>query len=248
MKPEEVKLGELPQPKDTRDYPITESAGIIKEIDLSSHIPFIRDQRFQDCVFNSINSQIEIEYHIKNGKHIKLGTRKGLAVGPVYSQYRIEEDWFPRDSGAIPRDAYKIYKRDGVCPEYFLPYSTYRIDTKPSLKTRFSDGFFKIKRYEFVDETELPYVLSTGKPIRIGLDIDSAFFNAKDTPIYEPSGSYIGGHSVLIVGQKFDANGILLFKILNSWGSWWWGRNGCAWFSWDYIKKKMSSDGNVIYI
>lgn len=248
MKPEELKLGELPQPKDERDYKITESAGIIKEIDLTSYVPFIRDQEFNDCVFNSINSQIEIEYFLKYQKHIKIGTRHGLAVGPIYSQYRIENNWFPKDSGAVPRDAYKIYKRDGVCPEYFFPYEEYKIDTKPTLKTRFSDGFFKIKRYEFVSEDELPYVLSSGKPIRIGLNIDSAFLNAKDEPIYEPSGNNLGGHSVLIIGQKFDANGVLLFKILNSWGYWWWGQNGIAWFSWDYVKKKMSSEGNVIYI
>ena len=243
-----ILTGELPQPKDPRDYKISECAGVIKEVDLRPFVYFIREQRYSDCVFNSINSQIEIEYLLTYGHKIKIKDVLGLSVGDMYSKARIADKTFPKNVGYIPREAYKLYKKVGVVPEYFLPYKQYKLNMKPTLIHQFVDGFIKIKRFEFVNLEEIPYVLSQNKPVRIGIRVDSAFIGLKRNQVlYEHAGTNHGGHSVLIIGQKFDVNGNILYRILNSWGKWW-GYYGTGWVSESYLKQQMLSDGNIIYV
>lgn len=242
-----LKLGELPQPEDKRDYKLSESAGYIKEVNLKDYVYFIRDQKYNDCVFNSIASQIEIEYILTYGKKIKVKDVLGVSVGEAYSKGRILDRTFPHNYGYIPREAYKMFKNYGAVPEYFMPYKTYKLDMKPTTIHEFFDGFIKIKRFEFVSIDEIPYVLSRNKPVRIGVNVDSAFIGLKRGVLYEHSGINHGGHSVLIIGQKFDSDGNIIYKILNSWGTLW-GFYGVGWVSQKWLKQQQVSEGNIIYV
>ena len=142
----------------------------------------------------------------------------------LYYEERALHGWEGQDTGAYMEDIGKVLGTKGVCLDKTMPYHDYNYTTKPS-DIAYNEAL------EWVDDPtqtalahgEIKNALNESKPVRIGVPVPNAFFEAKANgwvPLkYD---NILGGHALLVVG--YDDNltspagvtGHLI--VLNSWG------------------------------
>ena len=124
---------------------------------------------------------------------------------------------FPNDNGLQMRTAAKIVAI-GVSPELLCPFDEKKINQKPDL---FSVGFSKIYRiktyYRLFDIKDVKSAISSGRPVVVGLKINSKF-GANKKGIVTNKGDFKFGHAVCFTGyDDYTMNGC--FEFINSWGT-----------------------------
>lgn len=242
--------GAIEDTPDDRDFQVSSFSPTLTAVDLEhlGLIKQVRNQRYNDCVVCSLNSMFEIEYLIKYNKDIQIKSVYGLSTGYGYTEARKDYKTFPDNTGLIPRNVLKLYNHKGIAPEYFLRYRDYNLSMDTDYKQKFTANFLKVNRYEAVSPNQLPYVLSSGKPVMIAINLDGNFISSKPGEVLTKSdGKNYGGHAMVAVGQRLEPNGPVI-KILNSWGTGH-GSRGYYYATLDYL---LETAGNrlfwVIYV
>jgi C1A family cysteine protease len=157
-----------------------------------------------------------------------------------YYNVRVLMGTYPTDSGQSLREGIKALKGDGFCPETLCRYSTVDYNKKPGI---FAYSFaniynkkFPVKEYNrcfSVDDMIIS--LAQGLPVILGVLVYADFIKLGDGIYTIPTGKYLGGHAMLIVGYNKKESS---FTLLNSWGESW-GVKGFGKVSFDYVRKSL---------
>ncbi|WP_407310692.1 C1 family peptidase [Desulfosporosinus sp. SB140] len=213
-----------------------------KVVDLRNGCSPVVDQgELGSCTANAIASGLREYLELQAGKLMPL-SRLWL-----YWEERKLEGTVDEDAGASIRDGMKILNKFGCPPEIDWPYDTSKFTQTPPAKS-FADAVqYTIKEYHRVSNLiALKTALAEGYPVVIGIKIYETFESDQVAqtgivPLPQHGEQYLGGHAVLAVGYKDDAQikneGVVICR--NSWGRTW-GDNGYFYLPYRYF------DDNVL--
>lgn len=233
--------GALKDKKDVRDY---KYATIFKalpqlpdSVDYSRQMPPTRNQRSRGaCVAFGTVAVKEYQENKEIGKKDDID----LSEEFVYQQIR------HKGGGAYPRDAMQLLVERGVCLEKTFPYKNDFNDDdddeagvwdKSKHRPMFKEAMkYKAKSYVRLQTwEEMQQSLVANGPFLLAIRWYSGWYKPKkkhtdNFPIIDSKdGNVVGGHAICCVGYEV-IDGIIYFKIRNSWGSAW-GFNGYAYIS-----------------
>jgi len=208
-----------------------------KVVDLRSGCSLVVDQgSLGSCTANAIASGLREYWENQTGKLTRL-SRLWL-----YWEERNIEGTTTRDSGATIRDGMKVLQQMGCAPEADWPYDITKYTLTPPLKSIVNAQQFKITEYHRVTNlTALKTALAEGYPVVIGIKVYESFESnqvAQNGVVSLPQygEQFLGGHAVLAVGYKDDANnndqGYVFVR--NSWSASW-GDKGYFYLPYDYF-------------
>ncbi|HUU87020.1 MAG TPA: C1 family peptidase [Candidatus Glassbacteria bacterium] len=213
-------------------------------ISLKHYFKEISNQyNLSSCVANGIADTAEAMY----AKEFK----KNPAIVPDFSRlfiyYNARNNQTPpashEDSGTYIGIGMDSISRYGITQESVWPYITSNVFTRPSIiayKTALKNRFFNYYSINSKGDDrirDITKALNAGCPVIFGTKVDSAFTNPTGLSLVgPPSGDYVGGHCLVVVGKKGNN-----FEIRNSWGAGW-RNNGYVWFTPEYLKASITKD------
>jgi C1A family cysteine protease len=135
--------------------------------------------------------------------------------------------------GGYPSSASSYIRDTGLPPESYFPYTSSRTDDKCSnALPGWQDLTSRVDSWEYITTYSasvdvIKNALSTYGPLVTTFDVYNDFYSYKSGVYEYTTGSYLGGHAVLLVGYTDDAsvNGGGYFIVKNSWGTSW-GESG----------------------
>ena len=157
-----------------------------------------------------------------------------------YNERLIEGD-VSKDGGAQMRDIGKALSTYGVCPESFEPYVVGNFANQPSAAAYSNALNNKIKGYYSISTLQqIKQTLQTSqKPVLAYIKVyDNFESTGSDGMVAMPSGNFLGGHAVLVVGYS-EAGQYLIVR--NSWGVGW-GKSGYCFIPYNFITQGYASD------
>ncbi|MDQ7096922.1 C1 family peptidase [Desulfosporosinus sp. PR] len=213
-----------------------------KVVDLRNGCSPVVDQgELGSCTANAIASGFREYLEIQAGKLTAL-SRLWL-----YWEERKLEGTVDDDAGASIRDGMKILHKYGCPPEIDWPYDISKFSQTPPTESFADAARYKIKEYHRVSSLiALKTALAEGYPVVIGIKIYENFESDQVAqtgiiPLPKQGEQYLGGHAVLAVGYKDDAQikdeGVVICR--NSWGENW-GDHGYFYLPYHYF------DDNVL--
>lgn len=220
------ETGALKDPEDTRDHLTSISQEELPKIVVLDGIGKPKQQgRANSCTAHAVVSVYEQEL-VLNKRDLVEGSEQYN-----YYQSRILNDLFPEDQGSYLRDAVKILRNNGCCPEKLMPYDDKDINYNPGIFCDSFAKFFKIKEYvRILSVPGMKKELANNHPIALSVPIYNDWFMSTGL-INRPSGTSIGGHAVKVYGYN-EYEQVFLFQ--NSWGSNW-GIEGNGKLPFDYV-------------
>ena len=232
------------QPVDERDYKLSLDTTILpKSVDMSVKFPPCYDQsKLGSCTGNAIAGAVH--YDLIKTNYPKIFTPSRLFI---YYNERVLEGTVTEDSGAIIRDGVKTINTLGVCSEDTWKYDISKFKKKPTKKAFKEALNYQSVEYYAVNQTEVDIktAIANNFPVIFGFMVKESFESKETatTGVYKPSGKFIGGHAVLIVGYDDSTQ---QFKVRNSWGTEW-GDKGYFYMPYsEVLNTKISSDFWVI--
>lgn len=169
----------------------------------------------------------------------------------VYYWGRKIEGSISSDSGLEVRDGIKALVKMGAPAESLWPYKISQFKKAPPAKAVADGTKHQALKYARVDNSgdarQMMQALAGGLPIVIGITVFESFESDEVArtgivPMPEPSEQVLGGHCLLIVGYKADAQKGTTFIVRNSWGASW-GDKGYCYIPGQYlIDPQMASD------
>jgi len=226
-------LGAKPSPPDPRDYPLSRSNRIVKEIIPVEYLPFAQmTMKNQGQVGKCVASAESI---VREDREFRQsGIIKPFAEDFLYA-CRSPTDW--QESGMYPREAKNALLKVGIVPSNYFSYP----DKEYSVLKPFIDAL-------------LPHLLRIAQPYRISayyrtnsnyerelsllnlgsqtftLPIYESFFDTgSDGIVPEPRGELVGYHETAFRGWNKENQ----WAGQNSWG-WYWGKQGRFYYNKDY--------------
>jgi len=146
-----------------------------------------------------------------------------------------------RDRGSVPTRALALLKTSGAITWRAMPYNARNYTKQPSYNQKRQAVRYKIRGYKYVSIANLRPVkeqIAKGYPVLTGVKVYKNFYKMKRSVLDHNSGSYLGGHAIVIVGYddyKRSPRGHKgAFKLYNSWGKYW-GVNGTGWISYKHF-------------
>jgi len=208
-----------------------------ESVDLRSICSPVVDQgALGSCTANAIASGLREYWENLSGK-LTLLSRLWL-----YWQERYIEGTVNEDAGAYIRDGMKILQQLGCSPEADWPYDITKFTQTPPENSTTDAAPFKIAQYHRVtDLTALKSALAEGNPVVIGIDVYESFESTQVAqtgivPLPNPGEQLLGGHAILAVGYKNDAQnkdqGAVICR--NSWAESW-GDKGYFYLPYSYF-------------
>ena len=208
-----------------------------KIVDLrSSCSPVVDQGELGSCTANAIASGLR-EYWENRSGNLSLLSRLWL-----YWEERNIEGTIDEDSGAYIRDGMKVLQKMGCAPEADWPYDiTKLIETPPTTATTDATHFKIIEYHRVTNLTVLKTALAENYPVVIGIKVYASFESDQVAqtgvvPLPRLREQFLGGHAVLAVGYKDDAqnNGQGVVICRNSWGESW-GERGYFYLPYNYF-------------
>ncbi len=147
----------------------------------------------------------------------------------LYYQERALQGKPTSDSGASEADALNALMSFGVCSDSLWPYLPENCNVQPPSSCSVQASGHKMKNVGVFDLSDpnlienVKSTLASGIPVMFGLKVYSNFENTSNGNIGMPSGQYLGGHEILIIGYSIDT-----FTCINSWGSSWGNGGFCT--------------------
>lgn len=139
-------------------------------------------------------------------------------------------------SGSSVYNTYVFLQSYGTCTWQSLPYTAGGCSITPTDQQIAEAANYRISSYGVVpttDTTAIKSLINANHPLVISFMVDSYFYNANSTFIWESYSSIIyGRHAVAICGYNDSKHA---FKIINSWGTGW-GDAGYTWIDYDFLK------------
>lgn len=208
-------------------------APAVPVLDLSTHIPFIRDAGDEGSVVGQALATA-LEFQIQKATH------RDYRISARYIYYAAREvaGTTGTDSGATIRDGIRVLATKGAVEEDIWPYVPGQFAAKPPAAVATA------KRYRIADARlvkdldGIKRALAENGPVVTGITVYQSAMSTEAAktgviPMPEKGAQMIGGHAIVIVG--FDDHK-KLFKFANSWGASW-GRHGFGYLPYDYLKK-----------
>lgn len=239
-------LGWRPDKKDARDHVFSAPAHVVATLpptfSLRDRVPEVLDQgNLGACTAHAESMGYRLEL-ARLGRPDFRPSRLAL-----YLAERSMEGDTADDTGAYPRDGYKVQLHQGLAPESEWPYDIAKFADKPPAKVFTDAKQHKIAHYQAVPRTltAMKTALVQGHAFTCGIQVYSSFESAHadktgDIPLpnvaREP---LLGGHDILIVGYDDKT---ACFEFCNSWGSSW-GKGGFGAIPYGYVMAvALSSD------
>lgn len=144
-----------------------------------------------------------------------------------------------KDEGIEIYDSLNLLKNTGCPPIEYFTYKEYDYKIQPNTMVVQIAKDYKIQEYVRIDPLDIYQIASFIKKSSIIITtiyIGENFLNFKDD-LYEPSGKFLGKHTVGIVGYDLKNQRYLLF---NSFGEKW-GKNGYVWISKEWYDRLVYS-------
>lgn len=141
------------------------------------------------------------------------------------------------NGGWYVKDALEMVEADGVAPMSAMPYSASDCSALPDEATKTLSKNYRIHSIRRVpnDAIEIKGHIATRMPVVIGMRVDPSFDYLKGQQVYPgATGSYDGGHAMVIVGYDDTKQA---FRLFNSWGKGW-GDGGFGWVSYTALVKQ----------
>ncbi|HPO48833.1 MAG TPA: C1 family peptidase [Spirochaetota bacterium] len=222
-------------------YKTVSSSDLPKRVDHSAFLPKPGMQGQQgSCVawssayaYKSFHEKIERDWDLTNSNHL-------FSPAYIYNQLNGGED-----CGLYIGDALNLMVKEGVCTLSSMEYDERDYLTQPGNKAKLEASKYKAASYarvNFKNREEVKKILSGGNCIVFGMNIYGNFYDYKTDVYSEVSGTYMGGHAMLLIGYDEDKQA---YKLINSWSENW-GVKGYAWL--DYkVFEKYTADAWVMY-
>jgi C1A family cysteine protease len=154
----------------------------------------------------------------------KTGGWVPLSALDLYYRERELEGTIGEDSGASPRDGFKILTKVGIAPDRDFPYDVTKFTHAPSAQATKDAAKYKIKAYHRVDTLEeMKQALSQGRPVGLAIAVYASFESATVAhsgviPMPKRREKLLGYHWVLGIGHDNPSKFAL---VRNSWGPQW---------------------------
>lgn len=232
----EFTFGLVPSPKDERDYILT---SFLPPLEVSLPEEWLEWEKWQtpikyqgglgSCVGFATSGQKESFDYKEFENSIDLSEQF------IYGKCK-EIDDMPNIEGTFIRAAMKVLKDYGVCEEAYFPYEGL-YPPKNSPVDGYLDNAKKYKIEAFasvgIAKEALQTALYQNGPLVVGVKIHDSFINTSSDGIIQfPSGTYHGGHAILVVG--YNKIGLI---CKNSWSTKWGNKGYCTipWLVWESI-------------
>jgi C1A family cysteine protease len=221
------------------------SAPLVEGISVKQNFKDISNQySVGSCVANSTADNGEAE----------LARSKKISPSQVEDLSRLFIYWNSRnnqsppaadvDDGTYISLAFDSVRRYGVPAETTWPYNIGDVNKRPSpiaYKRAIANrliAYYSINSDGDARVAEVIRALSSGHGVVIGTKVDTAFtkLNSTNYVATVPTGNYIGGHAMVVVGWNNN-----MFEVRNSWGTGW-GNQGYFLMSPEYIKASITHD------
>jgi C1A family cysteine protease len=241
--------GYLPDMKDDRDFlfktarPAT--APLPAAVDLRHLCSPVRDQgQLGSC------TGFAIAVGMREFWQIKLGaTLVPMAPLFLYYEERVLEHAVNKDSGAQPRDGFKVLTKTGCSPEKDDPYQVTAFKKKPIPLALKDAASFKIAAYHRLNAlNDIQSCLAGGIGVVLGFVVYESFESKMvaqtgKMPMPASGEAKVGGHAVFACGYQTDGQtaggGYLIVK--NSWGISW-GDQGYFYMPYAYVTPQLVTD------
>jgi C1A family cysteine protease len=153
-----------------------------------------------------------------------------------YKERVVDSSGSLSDSGASAADGLNALIQYGVCSEKCWPYIPSNCNVRPPALCDGEADSNKVHQIGVLDMGNPNLVdsmintLASGIPIMLGIQIYTNFQENRDGNVGMPSGKYLGGHEILVIGYTSQ-----IFLCINSWGSSW-GNGGFCTIPQSYVK------------
>ncbi|MCB1143670.1 MAG: cysteine protease [Leptospiraceae bacterium] len=142
-----------------------------------------------------------------------------------------------KDNGSSIFDAMTLMVSKGAVPWSEFPYDQNNFKKQPNASILATASKFKskeFKRVRYNDTNEVKSLLAQGRPVVVGVLIDTTFYDLKGKSIYKSApGKALGGHAITLVGYDDSRKAL---KFINSWGTYW-GDEGYGYIDYNFFKK-----------
>lgn len=187
-----------------------------------------------DCAANAGCDAVEL----LSQKPIQLSRRD------CYFKARLVDGDECKNEGTYVRSVFKAFSGPGVCRESIWPYAK-SVFERPSIEAlqdgydhRIS-GYFRISNRGHARGDDVRAAIDMGCPVVFGVDVGKDFlgYDGGEGIVWNFPDRSIGGHAMVIVGYRRNADGTHSYLVRNSWGSAWGlrSRPGHCWFSERYL-------------
>lgn len=208
------------------------------------NVPIFDQGTINSCVANSSVAALEMLRALND-----LSSVKALSRLFVYWNARSVSGMTNEDKGTFIHDAFGSLAKLGICEESIWAYNTSEVFAQPPINaykegndntiTNFyqivSGGKSRCNDIELAIRANHPVVFGT----TVGQELESYFGN--NDAAFNPPADSLGGHAIIAMGVRTNADGNKDFLIRNSWGNMW-GLGGKAWFSSDYMAWDETND------
>lgn len=230
----------VPDPRDPRDYQYAalgvpvEMPEMPDRIDLSDETGPVGDQAYTgSCVgWAAAHGLRRWLYFKESGDRLDFSVRFVWMGSKEYDPFDIN---VPFDlSGTRVRDAFKVMRKFGACPDSLWPFADRLPDPDLEEKIKLESLRYRIGVYHQLKTNEARRVhLVTEGPFVVGVPVYSNWADiGPDGVVPPPAGYPRGGHAVLVVGYD---DKLQQFKFQNSWGADW-GDDRYGYFPYGYLE------------
>ncbi|KPL23431.1 MAG: hypothetical protein AMJ75_06080 [Phycisphaerae bacterium SM1_79] len=231
----------VPDPFDPRDFQY--GAGIVglrapaipKRVDYSNETEPVGDQRYTgSCVgwASAYGLRNWLRYQETGQKQPKFSVRFAWMGAKEHDPFELNVAFDL--SGTRIRDAFKIMRKFGACPDKLWPFS--KLLPNPDYEDRIRREAMRHRigiYYSLVTNQERRIHLAKEGPFVVGVPVYSNWATIDASGVVPgPGGAFRGGHALLVVGYDDKTQ---LFKFQNSWGSNW-GDKGYGYLTYEYMK------------
>ena len=234
----------LPSPPDKRDHvkslaatPLTLPTSATLATTTNGWLPPVRDQgQTGSCTAYSTTYGRAFQYYQHRAQYEEFSTTW------FYWNERLREGTTDQDSGAYVRDAMKVLRKKGCCPNAVVPDGSLSVTTQPPPTG--DPAAFPYRTTEYWQLRDLPTIkmeLSLGNPVVLAVLVWPSFEQPTQGTINAPTAMELtqqplGGHAICAYAYNDDARyaggGYVTFR--NSWGTDW-GLSGDARLAYAYF-------------
>ncbi len=211
------------------------------------------------CVGWAIKQACQIRARVMAATAEAAAAVEELSAMGIYDFARMREKQRTGDAiadvGCFPRDAMYALSEDGIPPESVWPFDPAKINDEPPWDVDAAASAHRITEFYRIDSDgdarvhDIMNAIAQGYPVVFGTFVDTAYMMYSGGVVMSVNlnDSQGGGHMQTIVGYTTQADGSIVFTVLNQWDASW-GENGLARVHQNVILDDASSDFYVVQL
>ena len=164
----------------------------------------------------------------------KTGRWTPLSALDLYWRERNLEGTVGEDSGAYPRDGFKVLVKTGIAPEKDRPYDISTFTARPTVQANENAKQYKITSYhQITNLLGLKKALNLAQPVGLTIQVYTSFEDVGISgvlPMPAKTEEFLGLHWIVAVGYNEKTQ---LVTVRNSWGPNW-GHKGYCYIPYKY--------------